>query len=467
MTTPIPEELEESLDYLRQAVQGNDGSAILKICDSLHYADLASAFVEFSEEEQIFFQKTYGSERFADIFAELPDTILSTVLNRFNKNERKQLLKALNDDDRVDILQDLSDKEQRDLLSLLPDEDEALTRTLLRYEEDTAGGRMTTHFGKVRFDLRVKEALDILREHLESTETLARIFVLDHDGVVLGKLRMRDIAFSTWDTPVSDIMVPVEHQILATADQEEAGSMFARYDLIVLPVVDEANRILGVITHDDAIEILEEESTEDFEKVAGIAGDSSENTYLNTNIRQHFSRRVGWLVTLAILAIASGYVMLEFEHTLSTIPLLALFLPMVIAAGGNTGGQASTMIIRSMTLGELDVSDLAQVALKELKIGVILGLILGTTMAFIASFGIPAFKPTVPENFSYPLFALAIGMAMMAQVTTSAVIGGLLPLLAKSVKLDPVVVASPAITTIVDVTGMVIYFTIARAVLGV
>ena len=176
-------------------------------------------------------------------------------------------------------------------------------------------------------------------------------FVVDAKGHLIGRVRLRDLAFNAWNTPVYDIMEEVapEQRVLATADQEEAANLLLRYDLIVLPVVDEFDHLLGIVTHDDAMEILQEETTEDIERLAGITGEQDEETYLNTTIANHFRRRAGWLVGLAFVSIISGYVMMRFGKALSDVLVLALFLPMVVAAGGNTGGQASTMVIRAVS----------------------------------------------------------------------------------------------------------------------
>ncbi|MDB4295946.1 magnesium transporter, partial [Akkermansiaceae bacterium] len=373
---------------------------------------------------------------------------------------------SIPDDDRVDILQDVSESKRRDFIDLLDEEEQDRTRALLRYGEETAGGRMTTQVGKIFARMTVKEAIDHLRPNVDLVETMARIFVIDVEQQLIGVIRLRDLAFHPWDTPIRNILTPEEHTILASADQEDAAKMLARYDMALVPVVDESGRLLGVITPDDAIEILEEESTEDIEKAAGIAGDQSEKTYLNTGVMVHFKRRFGWLLILALLAIASGYVMLRFESVLNEAYLLALFLPMVVAAGGNTGGQASTMVIRAMALGELDPEDTRRVAWKELRLGLLSGLLLGGAIALVATFILPLFRPELPAGVSFVVFGLAVAVALMAQVASSTVIGALLPIGARAIKLDPAVVAAPAITTIVDASGMVIYFTVARAMLG-
>lgn len=463
----MQEMVNQNLDLLEAAVEARDGSAVLKVVESLHYADLAQYQETLHEgEDRSFFVKVLGPRLYAAVLAELPEELVQEALFYFSITEQRELFSYLTDDDQTDILRALNDTRRADILSILEREEQELVSSLLRYDEETAGGWMTTQIGRVTSDMSVKRALESLRSNQEETGTLSRIFVVSSEDHLVGKVRLRDLAFNTWDTPIRDIMQPVDYQILATADQEEVAMMIRRYDLLVAPVVDESNRLLGVVTHDDAMEIAEQESTEDMERIAGLTGEQSESAYLYTTVWTHFRRRFLWLFALALLAIASGYVMLRYENVLSGVYLLALFLPMVIATGGNTGGQAATMVIRSMALGELAPEDSARVAWKEFRLGVLLGTTLATLLLIVCSVVLPAFRAPLPDTISYMDFALAISISLGLQVMFSTLIGALLPLGARSLKLDPAVIAAPAITTVVDVIGMAIYFTIAQAILA-
>ncbi len=454
------------VEALESAIESRDATSFQSSVEDLHYADLAAVFQDLDEDEdRAFFTQQIALERFPEILAELPDTLIEETLERFDENAQREILRKLIDDDRADILQDVNTEARQRYLAMLKPEQQETTRSLMRYEEDTAGGRMTTHAARINLGTSVKGALDVLREYKDSAESLARIYVVDDEGRLKGKIRLRELAFNPWDTPVENIMEEADLSVLASSDQEEAAQMFAKYDMTLLPVVDEYDHLLGVITHDDVLEIIEEESTEDIEKMSGIAGEQSEETYLNTSLATHFKRRFPWLLILALLAISSGYVMLRFESILSSIYLLALYLPMVVAAGGNTGGQAATMVIRAMSLGELEAGSTTKVIMKELMLGILLGAILGTCIAMITLFILPAFNPPLPEDIAMSTFALAVSIALGAQITTSTLSGALLPLGARAIKLDPAVVAAPAITTLVDISGMVIYFTAAQAIL--
>ncbi len=463
----MPEE-SRSLDIeaLEAAIEARDAKAFLQAADALHYADLAAVYENLNDEERAFFVKHINLDRFPEILAELPDTLIEETLERFDPKEQEKILTHLLDDDRADILQDVSPEARQRYLALLQPEEQESTRSLMRYGEHTAGGRMTTNVARVTPDMTVKEVLDLLREDMDSTESLARIYVVDDQGRLIGKVRLRHLTFSSWDTPIKDIVQEVDMKILATADQEEAAQMFIKYDMTLLPVVDEYDRLLGVITHDDILEILEEESTEDIEKMSGIVGEQSEETYLNTAIFTHFKRRFPWLIGLALLGIFSGYVMLHFEHILSQVFLLALYLPMVVAAGGNTGGQAATMVIRAMSLGELEKGSTIKVIAKELALGLTLGLTIGLCIAALTLFVLPAFSFKLPPNVTMTQFALAVSVSLATQITVSTLTGALLPIGARLIKLDPAVIAAPAITSLVDILGMTIYFTAARAIMG-
>ena len=458
-------ETEPAEDLIR-AIEAGDGSGLLLAAGQMHYADLAHLYENLNDDQRDFLMKTIGPELATDVIAELPQSLVEDALNHFKPAQLRFLLANLSDDDRVDVFQVVSEDAQRRFFSLLGPDDKELTRNLLKYGEDTAGGRMTTHIGRITADMTVKQAVVVLRRELEDTETLARIFVVDEEGRLVGKVRLRDLAFNTWDTPVHDIMQEADERILASADQEEAARMLSKYDLIVLPVVDEFDHLLGVLTYDDALEIVQEESTEDLEKLAGIGGAQSELSYLNTTVISHFRRRVVWLVGLAFISIISGYVMFRFSTILSNAFVLSLFLPMVVAAGGNSGGQAATMVIRAMSLGEIAPGAALRIASKEIRTGLLLGLSLGLCMAVFILFVLPQFTHEAPP-FGFLRLALSVAVALTTQVLSATILGALLPLGAHAIKLDPAVVSAPSLASIVDVSGMVIYFTTAGAILGI
>lgn len=463
----VPEEIDNhTLDELMRALDASDASAVLAAAEEAHYADLAAVYENLDDEKRDLLLKTIGPEMATDVIAELPYPLIEEALNHFKPAQLRVLLGNLSDDDRVDVFQVVSEEAQVRFFSLLGPRDKELTRSLLKYEEDTAGGRMTTSIGRITADMTVKQAITVLRRDRDDAETLARIFVVDEQGRLAGKVRLRDLAFSTWDTPVHDIMEPADEFVLASADQEEAARTLSKYDLIVLPVVDEFHHLLGVLTYDDALEILQEESTEDIEKLAAIGGEQSEVSYLNTSVGLHFRRRVSWLIGLAFVSIITGYVMYRFSHLLEQASVLSLFLPMVVAAGGNSGGQAATMVIRAMALGEINPGNALRIAWKEARTGLFLGLSLGIAIAAFITLILPQLQPHTQAHFDFPHLAFAVAAAITLQVLSATVLGALLPLGARAIKLDPAVVSSPSLASTVDISGMLIYFVTAAAILG-
>jgi len=457
---------ENPMDELMRALAAADPTALLACAENVHYADLAALYENLDDDERDFFLKTIGPELATDVVAELPYPLIEEALNHFKPAQLRVLLGNLSDDDRVDVFQVVSEEAQVRFFSLLGPRDKELTRNLLKYDEDTAGGRMTTHIGRITADMTVKQAITVLKRDREDAETLARIFVVDAQGRLVGKIRLRDLAFSTWDTPIRDIMEEAGEFILASADQEEAARTLSKYDLVVLPVVDEFHHLLGVLTYDDALEILQEESTEDIEKLAAISGEQSEVSYLNTGVTQHYRRRVSWLVGLAFVSIISGYVMFRFSATLEQAFVLTLFLPMVVAAGGNSGGQAATMVIRAMALGEISTGNALRITWKEVRTGLFLGLSLGLTAAALIAFGLPLLQQTPGGDFSFLQLAIAVAVALTVQVLSSTTLGALLPIIARAIRLDPAVVSAPSLASVVDVSGMLIYFSTATVLLG-
>lgn len=462
----MAEELDNNaMDELQRALEAADASALLAAAEDAHYADLAALYENLDDEKRDLLLKTIGPELATDVVAELPDTLIEDALNHFKPAQLRVLLGNLSDDDRVDVFQVVSEEAQVRFFSLLGPRDKELTRSLLKYDEDTAGGRMTTQIGRITADMTVKQAITVLRRDKEDTETLARIFVVDEQGRLVGKIRLRDLAFSTWDTPIRDIMEEADEFILATADQEEAARTLSKYDLIVLPVVDEFHHLLGVLTYDDALEIVQEESTEDIEKLAAISGEQSEVSYLNTSVALQFRRRVTWLVGLAFVSIASGYVMFRFSETLEKAFVLSLFLPMVVAAGGNSGGQAATMVIRAMALGEISTGNALRIAWKEARTGLFLGLSLGVAIALFIALILPHLQQGTGGGFDFAHLAFAVATAITVQVLSATVLGALLPIFARTINLDPAVVSAPSLASTVDVSGMLIYFTVAGSIL--
>ncbi len=461
----IPESIEE-------AIRSGNESELQEICNDLHPADAAAAFTSLNEKQQIKFAQFLNNDALSLITSFLPAPESADLIASLEEKDRTVILESLPDDVVTDLIQETDEDKQKTYVELLSEEKKDAAEKLLGYPEDSAGGRMTTAYATLQESMSVKEAIESLEEIKEDAEILARIYVVDENNTILGKVRLRDLTFNAWSTPIKDVMDHEKLAIRAEEDQEEALRMMLRYDMLALPVIDSSNRLLGIITHDDALEIQEEESTEDLEKAAAIAGERDEEGYLKSPVLSHFKRRVVWVFFLAIVAILSGLVILKYENLLENVFILAVYMPMIVATGGNTGSQAATMVIRAMSLGEFTPAEFFRVVWKELRVGLALGALLGVLIAIgswilITTFISPASLNSIIGKHGLNDLVITVGIAMIIQVSVSTFLGAALPMMAKSCKLDPAVVASPAITTIVDVLGLLIYFGTASIILGI
>jgi magnesium transporter len=458
--------LPNPLDQFLEAFHDDRLEEARALAAELHAADLAGMYEQLSVEERPALIKLVATEEFAEFVHQLPLQDAAGILRDLPDGSRASLLEELPDDTVVDLLQEMDTTQRGHLFHLLSEDRRKAARRLLRFPDDSAGGRMTTAFASVREDLTVREAITELMKVKDETEVLARIYVVDVIGHILGKVRLRDLTFAAPEVLIADINDHDTRAVLALTDQEKAVRVMQKYDLLTLPVVDEEGRLLGVITHDDALDIQEAESTEDLERQSGIAGETPDATYLNTPVLHHVRRRIGWIVSLAFFGLIAGYLIYSFQAVLGSVFVLSIYMPMVVAAGGNTGGQAATMVIRAMSIGELHPQEFLRVAAKEVRVGLLVGAVAGICMAIQIQWFMPA-GTVLPPGITLEKFALVVGLSLLCQITASTLIGATLPIAAKVARLDPAVMSSPAITSMVDATGLVIYFNLAKAILRV
>lgn len=454
------------LDLFLEAFQNEKLVEARAQAAGLHAADLAGVYEQVSAEQRTQLVALVPEEEYAEFIHQLPLADAAKILAGLPPAGLSVVLGELPDDTLVDLLQEMEADQRGAAFQLLSEDRRKAARRLLRFPDDSAGGRMTTAFASVREDLTVRQAVAELVKAKDETEVLARIYVVDASGHILGKVRLRDLTFSAPDVLIADINDHDTRAVLATTDQEKAVRVMQKYDLLTLPVVDEEGRLLGVITPDDALDIQEEENTEDLERQSGIAGETSDETYLNTPVLRHVRRRIGWIVSLAFFGLIAGYLIYSFQNVLGSVFVLSIYMPMVVAAGGNTGGQAATMVIRAMSIGELHPQEFLRVAGKEFCVGLLVGTVLAICMAVQIRWFMPA-GTVLPANITLEKFALVVSLSLLCQITASTLIGATLPIAARIAKLDPAVMSSPAITSMVDATGLLIYFNLAKCILGV
>lgn len=438
---------------------------IRTLCEELHPATIAEKLNELNEQDiwQVLYMLDLQTR--ADIFSHLNDHHQIDIIHILKRNDIVDLLTEMSPDDRASLFNKLSDYTKEYILPALAQAEREDIRRLTAYDKGTAGSVMTSSYATLSPNFTAAEAIEKLREIAPDRETIYCAYVVNDKRQLLGYVTLKDLILARKDAKVADLMDDNVIYAHVDDDQEEAARKIQKYDLIALPVVNGGNALVGIITHDDAIDIITQEHTEDMEKFMGITGKHEVGVYLQTSALKHFKNRVYWIVGLAILGLFSGLVIHQFEDTLTTLLILALYMPMVADTGGNAGSQAATVIVRALALKEIKIKDFFRIIFKELQIGILLGMVLAiiswAKVVFLSK------NVSLLPAFSLYYVGLAIAIALGIQVIVSTLIGAILPILAVKFKQDPAIVASPALTTIVDITGLLIYFMVAKILLGV
>ncbi|MBW1705575.1 MAG: magnesium transporter [Deltaproteobacteria bacterium] len=450
---------------LREIVEKNDDNALQAFCAFLHPASVADFLGALSSQEIWHVLVLLEPRLRAEIFGALDQDLQGELIESLNRQDLAQIVNHMSADERVDLLKRMPDDRQETLMPVLAQAEREDIRRLSSYPEGTAGAAMTSDYATLPPDQTVREALSKLRREAPDKETIYYSYVLDPDRRLIGFLSLKDLIIARPDRRIEELMHRDLIYAVVSDDQEDAARKIAKYDLIALPVVNGNRELVGIITHDDAIDIINQEHTEDMEKFMAIAGSHETGAYLRTSSWGHFKNRCIWLVALAALGLVSGYIVQSFEGLLLQFAILATFMPMLADTGGNTGSQSATLIVRALAVREISPGDILRVLWKEFKVGLpmaflLAGLAFGRVIFFAGG-------SSRPEGYSLLIIGLAVGAALGLQVLTSTLIGALLPLAAAKMKFDPAVVASPALTTIVDITGLFIYFTTAKLLLGI
>lgn len=381
------------------------------------------------------------------------------------RKEMAEILTEMPADDRVDLLKDMTKEMREAILPALAQAEREDIRRLFAHKEGTAGSVMTSEYATVKAEQTAAEALASLRLEAPNKETIYEAFVVDDNRHLLGKISLKDLILANPNELVRNIMETEVITCKTTDDQEDAARKIQQFDLIALPVLDDNNTLVGIITHDDAIDVISQEHTEDIEKLMAIAGDHEVGTYMKKDAITHFKNRAGWVLGLAVLGLISGSIIHQFEDFLSKFMILALYMPMLTDTGGNVGSQSATVIIRALALKEITYKDFYKIIIKEFQIALLLSILLG-----IFSYGKVAYlsqNTEIPHGYTLSYIGFVIALALSIQVISATLIGATLPLIATRFGLDPAVIASPALTTVVDITGLLIYFYVAKILLNI
>lgn len=436
---------------IQVALAQNDINRAIQILESLRGPDQADVFNDLDDQHKIALLPRLDPSTSADILEDLEDEEAAELMRALSSSNAIRILDEMEPDEAADLLGDIG-REQADAILAGMEHPEEV-RPLLLHPDDSAGGLMTSEFLALRRRMTAREALEAIRLWQPESENVNHLFVIDGQASLVGEVSLRQLIVADPDSILAEIMNPDVIFVQAGTDQEQCAQIMARYDLTALPVVNGNRRLIGVITIDDVIDVIEEETTEDIQRLGGAQ--PLDAPYLSTRILTVFRKRAGWLMLLFITESLTGTVLRHFEDELSTVVALSFFIPLLIGTGGNAGSQTTSTIIRALAVGEIDLGDALHSLWHELRVG----LMLGVAMAVIA------YLRALSWGSGQGL-ALTVSLAIFTIVVWANGLGAFLPILAVRLKIDPTVVSGPVMSTLVDATGLFIYFTIARVVLG-
>ena len=454
-------DFEEKLEKVEELLRSKQYAALRDLLLPMEPADIAALLEETGEEAMPLLYRLLPKELAAEVFVELEADSQEMLINGFSNNELKEVLDELYLDDVADIVEEMPATVVIRILDKATPEMRKSINELLKYPEDSAGSIMNMEFLSLKKDMTVEDAFKRIRRIGSEMETINTLYVTDTTRRLEGVLSVRELLLAESDDLIGNIMDTNVTSVNTLDDKEIVAQAMSKYDYLSMPVVDQEGRLVGIVTVDDAMDVMEEEATEDIEKMAAIT--PTDKPYLKTSAFETFKARIPWLLLLMVSATFTGLIITSFETSLAVLPVLTAYIPMLMDTGGNCGSQASVTVIRALSLDEVEFSDIFLVIWKEVRVALLCGVVLA-----IANFAkMMLVDMTLLGNTSLtPLTAGVVCMTLVCAVAVAKFVGCTLPLLAKKVGLDPAVMASPFITTIVDALSLLIYFQFAKNMLG-
>ncbi len=443
------------IEALLDLLERRDYHALRAMLAEENEVDVAEALAELPQEKAVVAFRTLPKELAAEVFSNLPPETQQVIIQSATDQELSAIVEELYVDDAVDMLEELPANVVKRVLKNAGPDTRRLINQYLNYPENSVGSIMTAEFTDLRQSMTVMEAIDHIRRTGADSESIYTCYVTNASRKLEGVLTIRELLLAKDDQRVGDLMETDVITAETTEDQEEAVARMMKYDFISLPVVDKEQRLVGIVTVDDVMDVMEEEATEDFEKMAAMA--PSEKPYLKTSVFSLAKHRIMWLLVLMISGMITGGILGRYEAAFAAMPLLVTFIPMLTDTGGNAGSQSSTLVIRGMAVGEIELRDFMKVFWKELRVSILVGVVL-SAVNFVRLI------ITYPGN---EMIALTVAMALFVTVLLAKTVGGILPMAAKLCHADPAIMAAPLITTIVDAISLVVYFQIASALLPI
>ncbi|MBW1840219.1 MAG: magnesium transporter [Deltaproteobacteria bacterium] len=442
------------VDSIKRLLRRQATSHLCNIVNKTHAADLSIVFRSLPIYDQYkLFEMIDDIEKKGILFSELDEDSFLLLTGRLQLEHIVEVLEHMPADDVADLIGRLPEEKSKAILEKMEKEGSEEVEGLLRYGDDTAGGIMVPDFIALREDITAKEAIESLqKEHLD-VEMPFYLYAVDEYGNLVGVSSLRQLVVVPPNTLLKDFMSTDVFSVETSMDQEEVAKIVARYDILAVPVVDETNKLVGIVTVDDVIDIIREEATEDILKMAGVSGEEFVETQ---SVLRSTRIRLPWLFASCIGGIIAFYIIGHFEESLQKYAYLAAFIPVIMGMGGNIGTQSSTIVVRGLATGRLNMRDLWSVVLKELSVGLILGLIYGIIVGTVAQF-----------SYSMGMLALAVGFAVISSMSIAAFVGSLVPMAFARVNIDPAVATGPVVTTSIDIISVYLYFSIATSLLGI
>lgn len=426
--------------------------------DTRHSVDLADCMGELENEDLIVVFRLLSKEQAVETFTYMEPDLQEKLIHAMTDKELAEVMGLLFLDDTVDLIEEMPANVVKRILSSADAEQRRLINEFLKYPPDSAGSLMTIEFVDLKSYMTVQEAFDRIRKTGLNKETVYTCYVLNEGRKLQGVVTVKDLLLADMEEKISEIMETNLILLNTLEDKEEVARKFRKYDFLALPVVDKETRLVGIITIDDAVDVIQEENTEDFEKMAALS--PSEEPYFKTTVYKHAKRRIVWLLLLMLSSTVTGAIIDKYQVAFSAVPLLVAFMPLLMGTGGNCGSQSSTLIIRGMTMDEIHLKDFLKVLFKEIRVGFLVGIILAIVN------GIRIFIQYNKEPICLQL-TLVLGMSILCTVILAKMLGCMLPMVAKKLRLDPAIMAAPLITTIVDTCSILIYFNIAIRVMEI
>lgn len=459
------------MDYERDHLIDETIPVIIQLIEAKKYGKAREKLLEHNEvdvaeileevmallgvEKTIVMFRTLPKDVAVLVFSYLDTEEQVTIINGITDKEIHYIIEELDFDDMIDVLEELPANIVDKILEKSTKEERKLINTFLNYPENSAGSLMTPDYISLQKEMTVGEALDYIKREGMDSETVYTCYVKDKGRKLYGIVSLRTMVVSDRDVPIVDIMRTDFIYVNALDDQEQVSNLFKKYGFLAIPVVDNENRIVGIITVDDILDIIDEETTEDFQKMAGVTATTEE--YLDMSVWKHVKNRLPWLLFLMVSLMVTGLIITQFEGLLSQVIALVSYLPLLMGTGGNSGSQSATLIIRGMAVGDIDLKDARKVLWKEIRVS----FIIGVTLSLLN------FSKIIFLDHQDPFVALTVCSAMVIIIVMAKTVGGMLPMIAKRLKIDPALMASPMIASMTDMISVITYFLLASFILGI